>query len=287
VRLDHLLSKELKKFLVEATDRTCRQRHGSAHCSALKERKAACGPPFCLHDHQERTALRRCLCLGGSVTGRHYIESMRRAPGGVGAFRPAFSEEQRGVLTGTLLGDGCLSQHGRFHRLHVKHKTQHRSLAELKYRAFANYISMPLHEFDQQLRGKKYPCVQFASLTSPEFSEWHSYFYRGGRKIVPADIAQHLSPLAVAVWFMDDGASDHAGVTIQTHCFDLEEVRLLVQSLAESCRVTASLRRNKGAWIIYVGAAELSAFRKLVRPYILPELGYKLVPRSILGKSDR
>jgi LAGLIDADG DNA endonuclease family protein len=176
---------------------------------------------------------------------------------------------------------------GRFHRLHAKHKTQHRSLAELKYRAFANYISMPPHEFDQQLQGKNYPCVQFASLTSPEFSEWHSYFYRGGRKIVPADIAQHPSPLADAVWFMDDGASGHAGVTIQTHCFDLEEVRLLVQSLKDSSGVRASLGKNKGARIIYVGAAELSAFRRLVRPYVLPELRYKLVTRSIPGRWDR
>jgi hypothetical protein len=46
VRLDHLLSKELQEFLVEATDRTCPRGHDLAHCSALKERKAAYGPPF-------------------------------------------------------------------------------------------------------------------------------------------------------------------------------------------------------------------------------------------------
>jgi hypothetical protein len=191
-----------------------------------------------------------------------------------------FTKEQQEVLTGTLLGDGCLAQHGHFHRLHVKHKAEQRALAELKYRTFAEYISMPLHAFDQQLLGKEYPCVQFASLTSPEFTKWHRYFYRGRRKVVPPDIARHLSPLAVAVWFMDDGASDFAGVTFQTHSFRLNEVRLLADSLRSSLGVIANLRRNKGAWILYVGASELPRFRDLVSRYILPDLSYKLVARS-------
>jgi hypothetical protein len=38
--------RSFKKFLVEATDRTCSRGHDLAHCSALKERKAARGPPL-------------------------------------------------------------------------------------------------------------------------------------------------------------------------------------------------------------------------------------------------
>ena len=39
------------------------------------------------------------------------------------------SQEQRAVLTGTLLGDGCLAVHGRNARLFVKHKRDHEKLA--------------------------------------------------------------------------------------------------------------------------------------------------------------
>jgi hypothetical protein len=109
--------------------------------------------------------------------------------------------------------------------------------------------------------------------------KWHRYFYRGRRKVVPPDIARHLSPLAVAVWFMDDGASDFAGVTFQTHSFRLNEVRLLADSLRSSLGVIANLRRNEGAWILYVGASELPRFRDLVSRYILPDLSYKLMAR--------
>jgi hypothetical protein len=53
------------------------------------------------------------------------------------------------VLTGTLLGDGCLAKHGRQHRLHVKHKLAHRELALMKYETFREFISMAPHQFDQ------------------------------------------------------------------------------------------------------------------------------------------
>lgn len=111
------------------------------------------------------------------------------------------SMRQQDVLVGTLLGDGCLAKHGYYHRLHVKHAVAQRALVELKYEVFRGYVSMGLHDFDQRLNGKAYPCVQFATRTSPSFSVWHARFYRERRKVVPADIAAYLTPLAVSIWF--------------------------------------------------------------------------------------
>ena len=189
------------------------------------------------------------------------------------------TSRQEEVLVGTLLGDGCLAQHGRHHRLHIKHKSAHRSLAELKYQAFEAFVSMPLHEFDQRLRGGAFPCVQFATRTHPVFSKWHSYFYRGGRKIVPRGIGSYLSGLSMAVWFMDDGAADYAGATLQTHNFSADEVELLVSLLRRKFELEVNSRRNKGKRIIYVRASSMNALRELIEPHLLREFDYKLVPR--------
>jgi hypothetical protein len=189
------------------------------------------------------------------------------------------TQEQRAVLTGTLLGDGCLAKHGRFHRLHIKHKAAHAALAEFKYRVFREFISMEPHRFDQRLGAGRYPCVQFATRTDPVFTEWHSRFYQERVKQVPDDIGCDLSPLALAVWLMDDGAADHAGVPFQTHGFGLEGSNRLAAVLREELGLESTLRRNRDSWIVYVGASSLSRLRRLIDPHLLPEFEYKLVPR--------
>ena len=97
--------------------------------------------------------------------------------------------------------------------------------------------------------------------------------------MVPADIAALLTPLSMAIWLMDDGGADYAGLDIQTHNFELREVELLVVALAERFGVAATTRANKGRWIIYVPASQVGSLRRIVEPHMLPELRYKLVPR--------
>jgi LAGLIDADG DNA endonuclease family len=195
--------------------------------------------------------------------------------------RPNLSHWQRSVLVGTLLGDGCLAKHGHWHRLHVKHKLAHRELAEFKRDVFRDFVSMRLHEFDQRLGDRRHPCVQFATRTHPVFTEWHSRFYRERCKVVPEEIDRWMTPLAVAVWFMDDGAVDHWGVTFQTHSFDESEVELLRMVLRERFDLGSNLRKNRQRWILYVPASSMSRFREVVTPFLLSGFEYKMATRAL------
>ena len=189
------------------------------------------------------------------------------------------SQQQRAVLTGTLLGDGSLPVHGRYPRLFVKHKADHRALALFKYEVFREFISMAPHVFDQRLNGRRYPCVQFVTRTQAAFAAWRERFYCGRRKIVPADIASDLSPLAVAVWLMDDGAADYAGLTFQTHSFQREETSRLAVALREEYGLRVGIRANRGSTILYVYSDSIPRLREIVMPFVLPDLRYKLTPR--------
>ena len=189
------------------------------------------------------------------------------------------SQEQRSVLTGTLLGDASLPVHGRYPRLFIKHKAAHEALALFKYEVFRDLISMPPHRFEQQLRGRGYPCVQFVTRTRPEFQPWRERFYRQHQKIVPADIDRDLSPLALAVWIMDDGSADYAGLTIQTHSFSKEETCRLAAVLHRKYGLRTGIRPNRGSSILYVFAESMPRLRGIVLPHVLPELAYKLTPR--------
>lgn len=187
---------------------------------------------------------------------------------------------QQAVLVGTMLGDGNIARHGHHHRLFVKHSEAQRTLAEWKRWVFADFTTMPLHHFDQRLNGRLYPCVQFVTRTHPVFSEWHHRFYRERRKVVPIDIADLLMPESVAVWLMDDGTADRAGVTFQTHSFEREEVERLAAALERRFGLWTSLNRNKGAWIVYVHGSSVRQLQVLVAPHMLPAFTYKLIPRG-------
>lgn len=203
----------------------------------------------------------------------------RITPREVRSYPEVLASRQQQVLVGTLLGDGCLAKHGRFHRLFVKHQQAQLRLAEFKREVFHDFVTMQLHEFDQLLGGRRYPCVQFVTRTNPVFSEWHRRFYSERRKIVPEGIAELLTPLAMAVWFMDDGGADYAGLDIQTHSFESDETELLVAALAERFGIQARTRANKGHRIVYVPYSDVGKLRSVIEPHVLPELRYKLVPR--------
>lgn len=190
-----------------------------------------------------------------------------------------FTQEQEAILTGTLLGDGSLPVHGRYPRLFVKHKADHETLALFKYEAFRDFISMQPHYFPQRLGGREYPCVQFVTRTNAAFLGWRLRFYRGRQKIVPVDIDRDLSPLALAVWLMDDGAADYAGLTFQTHSFTRAETNRLAAVLRRKYGLSVRVRMNRGSWIVYVTAGSIPELRQIVTPHLLSEFEYKLVPR--------
>jgi hypothetical protein len=97
------------------------------------------------------------------------------------------------------------------------------------------------------------------------------------REVLNRSIA--LSQEQRAVWLMDDGAADHAGVTIQTHSFEYDETSRLAAALRSEYGLEAGTRRNRGSWIIYIPARSVRDLVEVVHDHVLPSFEYKLAPR--------
>jgi hypothetical protein len=65
-----------------------------------------------------------------------------------------------------------------------------------------------------------YESYTFSTKSLPIFSEF-SYFYFQGKKIVPSNIYELLTPISLAIWFMDDGNTSlkSGGLHISTESF--------------------------------------------------------------------
>ena len=104
----------------------------------------------------------------------------------------------------------------------------------------------------------------------------YKLFYTNNKvKVVPNNISELLTPLALAIWIMDDGTWK-PGVRIATNCFTKEEVELLSLALDSKFNLKSSLHKNNSNYQLYIKQESLPLLRKLVLPYMVPSMHYKL-----------
>lgn len=130
--------------------------------------------------------------------------------------------------------------------------------------------------------GKVYYQYRISSYTFSSLNWIYEMFYKfvdgKYKKFVPLNIEEYLTPLALAIWFMEDGFSKGKGASIATNCFTLEEVNFLCKVLKSKYNIIATSNKsgkNKGH-IIYIHSNSMKLFTSIVKPYLLPSLYYKL-----------
>lgn len=192
------------------------------------------------------------------------------------------SQIQQYILTGLLLGDGCLERKSKNSRLQVKQSVGKKEYVFWLYNYFSEFVKTPPQQ------RKDTDQWYFATRSLSQFEEWNTVFYKDRRKIVPEHISELLaSPVTLAVWFMDDGTLDyreksHYSFTYSTDSFSVEEVSLLQTALLENFGVESSIQtpksRGKKYTKLYIGKNGRERFIKIIQPYILDCFAYKVPP---------
>ncbi|MBI2676848.1 MAG: hypothetical protein HYX21_02805 [Candidatus Yanofskybacteria bacterium] len=193
------------------------------------------------------------------------------------------SEFQRQVLVGTLLGDGCLEtqNNGRTYRLKIEHSIAQKDYVVWKYQVFKNFIlSEPrIHKrISYGLLRKNY-CFSTVSHRSLRF--YGQQFYKNGKKTMPKIISKIISPLALAVWFMDDGSiksKQHKALVIHSQSFNKQDLLKIVEVLDKKYGINSTLRKREdgSGYILYLLSKTVEKFIDLVKENILPSMKYKL-----------
>lgn len=189
-------------------------------------------------------------------------------------------QEQRDVLVGTLLGDGHLEtqDHGRTYRLKIEHGLGQRSYVEWLYDVFRPWVLTPPQEKEQPWRDRVDRKVWFQTVSHPALRFYGQQFYRSRRKVVSKIIHHMLTPLALAVWFMDDGSvksSHHRALLLNTQAFDRNDLERVRGALRERFSITTTLRRQREGFQIQISSPDVEVFVGIIEPFVLPSLRYK------------
>lgn len=195
--------------------------------------------------------------------------------------RLRLTDRQREIIVGKVLGDGHLetANKGRTYKLKIEHSVAQKEYVDWLYQEFKEWVRTA-PQIKRQKRDEKVNIKYwFNTFSHGSLRFYAQQFYRNRKKVVPRSIHKWLTPLSLAVWFMDDGSiksSQHKARIINTQGYTKEEVEHLIDILWKKFRVRAKLRKQKEGYQIYLLSETIERFVGIVRPYIIPSMRYKL-----------
>lgn len=199
---------------------------------------------------------------------------------------------QRAIIIGKLLGDGHLEtlNKERTYRLKIEHSAKQKEYVDWVYNELKEWVrSEPkmrtvYSRFPQgrQMESHKYG---FTTYAHGAFRFYGKQFYtKDGKKVVPKLIDKMITPISIAVWYLDDGSvksNKHCTYIIHSHGYERQELKRL-QKVLMKFGVKTSLHRQirpEGLyWRIYILSESARKFRELLEPVIahIPSMQYKL-----------
>ena len=186
------------------------------------------------------------------------------------------------VIFGSLLGDAHAEKRATGTRISFFQEAIHVSYLLYIHNllAISGYCNPKIPIITTRLgnKGKIRQIIRFSTWTYTSFNWIHELWYVNGIKRVPECIGQYLTPLALAIWIMDDGAKVGKGLKLSTNSFTYSECLILIKALSENFNLKASIQ-SAGApnqYIIYIWKESMDDLRDIVSPYIVPEMKYKL-----------
>lgn len=128
-------------------------------------------------------------------------------------------------------------------------------------------------------KGKILKVVRFSTWTYTSFNWIHDLWYENNIKRVPECIGKYLTPLALAIWIMDNGSKVGKGLKFTMNSFTYNDCLILVKALKENFNLKASvqLAGAKDQYVIYIWQESMEDLRKIVNPYIIPEIQHKII----------
>jgi hypothetical protein len=178
------------------------------------------------------------------------------------------SNRQVEILIGCLLGDAYLTKLGKIQIEQSNKDYINWKFQELASISYSNPPKKVVRFEKQDDRVTK----SFRFWTRQYFRVWRDKWYQGNRKVFPKDLRDLITPLTIAVWYMDDGCYQKFDCTLSTESFDLENREQLIKKLNTFGIIAIPRGRGK----IRIKNSSLNKFFELIKPYIHQSMLYKL-----------
>jgi recombination protein RecA len=190
------------------------------------------------------------------------------------------------VILGGLMGDGALSETRSGHgaRFRFGHGRKQVAYCDWKASLFAN-VSV-----SRTTDAKGVVCCDVQPM--PELAEVRRVVSIDGKKVFGHDYLKQLTPLSLAIWYMDDGSFTLRAKGLQERtrdgsgrseiCIEAMEPTTrtrLVGYLQDTWGIVPKLVERGGKAHLVFAKDETAKLHALIAPFVHPSMDYKLLPR--------
>jgi hypothetical protein len=181
----------------------------------------------------------------------------------------SLSDVQQQVIIGCVLGDGYMRKKTHAH-LQVTHSIKQKDYVDWKYKVLNNLVIKPPSAYKGNGIRIGY---RFFTRNLPVLTPIHDLFYSNGVKIVPDHLI--LTPLSIAVWYMDDGSKSYRSCYFNSQKLDLKSQNNLMDSLSRF-GVKSNLNKDKSYFRIRVTTSSTPKLLAMISPHIIKSMRYKI-----------
>lgn len=197
----------------------------------------------------------------------------------------SLSNRQKEILIGTILGDAHLEKlhTPELSRLKIEHSLKQKEYVDWFYEEFKNWIRTKPKQKIKKVFGKIHKNYGFCTYGHRLLGNFQKDFYLEKKKIIPDNLFENITPLSLAVWYMDDGSiksNKHKGVFLNTQSFSVKDVKILQSILEIKFGIASSTRKDETGEQIYLGGESGEKFIKIIEPFVIPSMKYK-IPRVL------
>jgi LAGLIDADG DNA endonuclease family len=141
----------------------------------------------------------------------------------------------------------------------------------------SHYCSALPYLTSTQMRGKRFFGVVLFTRALPCFTVLYDMFYVAGTKVIPFDIFNLLTPVALAYWIMGDGAARNMGIVLCTDSYSIPDIVRLMNVLMIKFDLKCTIHYDTpDKPRIYISKGSMDKLRVLVLPHMHPSMLYKI-----------
>lgn len=183
----------------------------------------------------------------------------------------------KSLFIGIILSDANISKPNKSDaRLQFKQTYKHFEYFYSVFFRLSHYCSKGPYVTSTIVTKKIHYGLGFTTRTLACITELYDLFYVNNKKIIPSNLFDILTWEALAHFIMCDG-SYNSGITLQTQCYTIKELVLIINVLIIKFGLECSIHKQKDQFVIYIKSKSIKKNLYNILPHIHPSMMYKVL----------